>query len=142
MSFSTNECAFKQVSIVCLGRKFVGIQGFEYKKNVEKELIYGAGGKPIDINEGNERIEGSLKLLKYEVDMLNDAARKANYTDITSVPHQAISIVFTYQKNALSPVRTSSLIGVAITEMPFGLDQGAKNMQVTLPFIAMDLIEK
>jgi hypothetical protein len=137
MAFSTKECAWSQTTVTLLGRKLVGIRGFEYKKSVEKEVIYGAGQHGIDITEGNIKVEGSIKLLKYELDLLNDAAQKANYNDITEVPHVAILATVDYKKDATSKMQTDSIIGMSFTEMPKGMEQGAKMMEVTLPFIAL-----
>ncbi|HML58658.1 MAG TPA: hypothetical protein PKA85_09845, partial [Ferruginibacter sp.] len=74
MAFSTKECAWAQTSIKLLGRTIIGIRGFEFQKDFEKEYVYGAGADPIDINNGNKGYPGSLTLLKFEVDQLNDAA--------------------------------------------------------------------
>ena len=142
MGFSTNECAWKQISVSMLGRTFVGIRGFEFKKTTEKELIYGAGDDPIDMQSGNKKIDGHLKLLKYEVDMLNDAAFVANYNDITEVPHESILISVTFKKSLTSPKRTLTVSFVGFTEMGIGMEQAAKMTEVTLPFIAMQMVVK
>lgn len=136
---TTNECAFKDVSIKLLGRTIVGLRGFSFKTAVEKEHLYGAGSKPIDIQEGNEKPEGNLKLLKFEVDQLNDAAQAAGYNSILNVPHTAITITCAFKKTPTSPMRICQAVGVAFTEMPFDMEQNAKQMEVTLPFLAMDV---
>ena len=140
MGFSTNECAWKQISVTMLGRTFVGIRGFEFKKTTEKELIYGAGDEPIDMQSGNKKVEGHLKLLKFEVDMMNDAALVANYGDITEVPHEGIVISVTFKKTLTSPTRKLTVSFVGFTELPIGMEQGAKMMEVNLPFIAMNMV--
>lgn len=136
-AFSTEECAWAQTSVRLLGRTIQGIQGFEFKKGVEKEHLYGAGSNPIDIQSGNSKPEGSIKLLKYEVDLLNDAAQAAGYDDITEVPHTAINITCSFKKTPSSPIRTIESQGVAFTETSYAMEQNAKMMQVSLPFIAM-----
>ncbi len=137
--FSTKECAFKHVTITVLGRTITGLRGFEFKKAIEKEELYGSGDEPIDIQSGNKKYDGNLKLLKYEVDLLNDAAQAAGYEDITEVPHEAIVITCQFKKTAQSASRTHAARGVSFTEMPFGMEQNAKNTEVTLPFIAMKI---
>ena len=140
MGFTTNECAWKQISVTMLGRTFVGIRGFEFKKTTEKELIYGAGDTPIDMQSGNQKFEGHLKLLKYEVDLMNDAAVAAGYGDIVDVPHEAILISVTFKKTPLAPIRQLTMSFVGFTEMGIGMDQGAKMTEVTLPYIAMQMV--
>src|SRR5579871_702141 len=97
-TFSTNECAWQNFTLTLLGRKITGLRGFEFKKSVEKEHLYAAGSEPIDIQDGNKKYEGNIKLLKYEVDLLNDAAVSAGFTDITEVPHEVILASGEYKK--------------------------------------------
>jgi hypothetical protein len=46
----------------------------------------------IDVQEGNESASGTITLLKYEFDMLNDAALAAGFANIIKVPHTLINI--------------------------------------------------
>jgi hypothetical protein len=135
--FKTSECAWAQCSIKLLGRTIVGLRGFEFKKGVEKEHLYGAGDEPIDIQTGNKKPEGSLKLLKYEVDLLNDAAQAAGYDDITEVPHTLILITANFKKSPTDALRTVEAIGVAFSEAGYAQEQNAKMTEVMLPFICM-----
>lgn len=140
MSLSTKECAWSQVKVKVLGRTLTGIRGFEYKKAVAKEALYAAGSKPIDIQSGNESFDGNLRLLKYEVDMLNDAALAAGYGDLLGLPHEVVAITVSYKKRATDPMRTATVVGVAFTELPHGMEQGATMQEVTIPFVAMDVV--
>lgn len=135
--FSTKECAWSHTSVKLLGRTIVGIRGFEFQKDFEKEYVYGAGADPIDINPGNKSYPGSLTLLKYEVDQLNDAAVAAGYEDITEVPHEAIVITSVYKKNQQDQPRTITAMGIAFNNLTVGIQQAAKMTEVNLPFMAM-----
>ncbi len=135
--FTTKECAWSQISIKILGRTIVGLRGFEFKKGVEKEHIYGAGSNPIDIQTGNVKPEGNLKLLKFEVDLMNDAAQLAGYDDYLEIPHTAVVITCAFKKAPTDEIRIIESSGVAFTEMSFAQEQGAKMTEVTLPFLAM-----
>jgi hypothetical protein len=138
-TFSTKECAWAHVSITVLGRTIVGLRGFEFKKTIEKEHLYAAGDKPIDIQSGNQKFEGNLKLLKFEVDMLNDAAVNSKYADILEVPHDLIVITCDYKKRDNDPTRTITVSGVAFTELTTTMEQNAKMTEVTLPLLAMNI---
>lgn len=140
--FSTEECAWAQTSIKLLTRTIGGVLGFSAKKSIDKELLYAAGDQPIDIQTGNQKVEGSLKLLKYEVDLLNEAAQAAGYNDILEVPHTAVVVTIAFKKTAASPIRTLEVAGVAFTEMDFAMEQNAKNMPITLPLMAMKMTLK
>jgi len=140
MGFSTKECAWAQTTVKILSRTLVGIQGFEFGINIDKQYLRGAGSKPIDIQEGDEEYPGNLDLLKYEVDMLNDAAKQAGYANILKVPHEAIVITTTYKKVETDAPRKITAVGVAFTSLKAAMKANDKNTVVPLPFIAMDCI--
>jgi len=135
--FNTKDCAWANVTVTLLGSRITGLRGFEVKKTVEKEHLYAAGSEPVDINEGNKKYEGSFKLLKYEVDRLNDAALAAGYADITEVPHTLISATIEFKKQLADKIRIVAVPGLAFTEMSIAMEQNAKMTEVNLPFLAM-----
>ena len=139
MDFSTQECAWQNVTIVFLGRKITGLRGFEFKKSIEKEHLYGAGSEPLDIQQGNKKYEGNIKLLKYELDLLNDAAIDAGFEDISEVDHPLITVICQYKKLLSDKTRYISAVGMAFTEISAAMEQNAKMTEVTLPFIAMKI---
>jgi hypothetical protein len=140
MAFFTDECAWAQTSVKVLGRTIKGIRGFGFSKGVEKEHLYAAGDEPIDIQTGNKKYEGNIKLLKYEVDLMNDAAQAAGFADITEVPPAAILITCTFKANPTSALRVVTAISVAFSETKYDMEQNAKMMDVTLPFICMKVV--
>ena len=137
--FSTEECAWSQISVSILGRKLVGMRGFQVDEEVDKEILYAAGQLGIDIQEGNVKNSGNLKLLKFEVDMLNDAAKVAGYKNILRVPHTLISFVISYKKTLTSPMRKVVVTGVGFTSLTNAMEQGAKYTEITLPYLALDV---
>lgn len=136
-TFKTQDCAWSNIKLTLLGRTLTGLRGFETKKSIEKEHVYASGDEPVDIQSGNKKYEGSLKLLKYEVDLLNEAALNAGFADITEVPHTLITSTIEFKKELLGTIRTIAIIGIAFTELPSNMEQNAKMNEVTLPFIAM-----
>lgn len=140
MGFSTKECAWAQTKVKILGRTLVGIEAFEFDDPIEKEHIFGAGSKPIDIQEGNEAPTGSIDILKYELDLLTDAAIKAGYASISKVPHEAITITCTFKKLDTDTPRTTTAFGVAFKGQKIGFKQNDKSMTITLSFLAMDIV--
>lgn len=140
MAFSTKECSWAQTSVKLLGRTLEGIRGFEFNKQIDKEVLYGAGQVGIDILEGNKEIDGSITILKYELDLLNDAAKLAGYMDITEVPYTAIVITCAYQLTSVSKLRTHTVPGAAFTKMGIGMKQNDKGTEIQLPFKAIEVI--
>ena len=52
---------------------------------VEKEAVYGAGNEPRAVQRGNKSYDGTLTLLKSDVDLLGKAARAAGYASLIDV---------------------------------------------------------
>ena len=86
------------------------------------------------------KCEGNFKVLGFERDALNKAAQLAGFDDITAVPHEAIIAQISYQKTKLDKKTTVQVIGCSFTEVGGAMEQGAKMSEVTLPWLAMDII--
>ena len=137
----TREFEFADIKVNLLGRQLTGLRGLHYKESQEKELVYGAGNEPKAIQSGNIKYEGSLHLLKSDVDDLNTAARAAGYKNIMRVPAKDINITCVYQKQDGEELHTAALISVAFHEKEDGMKQGDKFKEITLPFIFLRLNE-
>ena len=140
VNITSDECAWSRFEMKILNRTIKGLRGFGFKKEVEKEHLYGAGNDAIDIQVGNKKNSGSIIVLGFEADAINKAARDAGYDDITDVPHEAIIITCSYKKRAVDPIKTYVATGVAFTESGVDLEQNAKMREITLPYVAMDVI--
>lgn len=138
----TSEFAWSHTTLTILGAKMVGINGWSFNKKFDKEVLYGAGDEPIDIQSGNKSYDLNVDLKKYEVDKLNDAALAAGFEDITEVPHEAIVITTSFKKTDADKTRTIIATGVSFTSLPQSMSQGDKEMKVSLPAIAMKIISK
>jgi hypothetical protein len=142
MNFNSQECAWADISVGIFGEAITTLRAIKYGKEVEKEAYYAAGSKPVGIGEGNEKFDGaSLKVLKEGLRKMNNAARAAGFADITKVPCQAIIITINYKLGFGRPLQTDTLFGVSFTKFDKGMEQGAKFMEVELPFIFLDLEE-
>lgn len=140
VNVTSSECHWAQFEVKILGRVIKGLRGFSLKKEKDIEEVYGAGNEPIDLNEGNNKYNGSFKLLGFEVDAMNKAARDANFDDLTEVPHEAVTATLSFKKKATDPLTTYTVRGLKFTEFSVEMDQGAKNRETTLPFKAMSII--
>ncbi|WP_312394732.1 hypothetical protein [Chryseobacterium sp.] len=137
INITSSECAWANFEVKILNRIIKGIRGFESKKTVEAEHLYGAGSEPLDITKGNIKYEGNIKILGFEADAMNKAAQAAGYDDITEVPHELIVITISFKRRITDKLQTIVSSGVQFTEDGFSMEQGAKNREVTLPYIAM-----
>ncbi|AOW09519.1 hypothetical protein [Flavobacterium gilvum] len=139
VNITSDECAWSRFEIQILGRTIKGLRGFGFKKEVDKEHLFAAGDEAIDIVSGNKKGSGNIKVLGFEADAMNKAARAGGYEDITDVPHELIVITCAYKKRAIDPISTYTASGVAFTECGTDLEQNAKFREITLPYLAMNV---
>lgn len=138
----SSEYAWHHTEVKLAGKILTGITAWELKKTTEKEALYGAGQHAIDIQSGNIACSGSITLLGYEQDRLEQAAQAAGFDSIQDVPHELISIVVSARKLAKDPITTWIATGVSFSETTDALNQGDKKRECPLPFICMDIQKK
>ncbi|MGV9003956.1 hypothetical protein [Flavobacterium sp.] len=139
LNVTSSECDWAKFEVQILGRTVKGLRGFALKKEKDIEEVYGAGPDPLDLNEGNNKYSGSVKLLGFEVDAMNKAAKEAGYDDLTEVPHEALVLSLSFKKKITDALSTYTVRGLKFTEWGAELDQGAKHRETTLPFKAMSI---
>lgn len=139
VNITSKECAWANFEVKILGRVVKGLRGFSIKKSIEKEHLYGAGDDPLDIQSGNKKYEGNIKVLGFEADAMDKAAQDAGFEDITEVPHEAIVITIAYKKRPTDTITTITATGVGFTETGIDMEQNAKHREVTLPYLAMNI---
>ena len=139
MSFNTKDCEWKSVELNILGRKFTGLRGFEINKQIEKEYLYGSGDKPLDISSGNQGFPLTFTMLKFELDLLNDAAQAAAYNDITEVPSSELFAYIQFVPKGDAQRRFISVNGFEFTELKYAQSQGDKMMEIAMPGLALGM---
>lgn len=140
VNIRSSECAWANFELKMLGHTIRGLRAISFSRNIEKEHVFGAGQSPLDINAGNITPEGSITVLGFEYDNLTRAANLAGYPSICEVPHEAIVITAVFQKRRIDPIKRITITGVSFTEDTQSLDQNAKYMEVSLPFLAMEIL--
>ena len=134
MQFDTREHEWSDVNVILAGRPVIGIRGVSYTSSQEKEALYGKGNKPHAMQRGNKSYSGSIRLLQSELEALERAAG-GDALDAT------FNVVVAYG----SPLQgakfsTDLLKGCEITEIPKGLNQNDKFMEIELPVVMLDVI--
>ena len=132
MQFDTREHEWSDVNVILAGRLVTGIRGVSYTSSQEKEALYGKGNKPHAMQRGNKSYSGSIRLLQSELEALERAAG-GDALDAT------FNVVVAYG----SPLQgakfsTDLLKGCEITEIPKGLNQNDKFMEIELPVVMLD----
>ncbi|WP_298307269.1 hypothetical protein [Flavobacterium sp.] len=139
VNITSSECAWSNFEVKILGTVIKGLRGFGYKKEVEKEHLFAEGDEAIDIMSGNKKGSGNIKVLGFEADKMNKAARDAGYEDITEVPHEAIIVTCSFRRRQTDQVKTYVANGVGFTEAGVDMEQNAKHREITLPYLAMNV---
>lgn len=133
--FNSREYEWSDVSVVAAGRMITGIRGVSYTSSQEKEALYGKGNKPHSIQRGNKSYAGSVTLLQSELEALERAAG-GDALDIT------FNILVSYgDPTKGDAITTDLLVGCEITEIPKGLNQNDKFMEIELPLVMLDVIK-
>jgi hypothetical protein len=135
----TSECAWMDFALNILGRQIKGLRGFSFNDEDDDEHLYGSGNKPLDIQTGNTKPDGNIKILGFEHDELLRIAQKAGFVRIQDIPHEYVVITGTFRKRKSDPLKIVTATGVKFTKVEQAMEQGAKMMEVTLPFLAIDI---
>ena len=131
--FISREYEWADVSVVAAGRMITGIRGVSYTSSQEKEALYGKGNKPHSIQRGNKTFSGAIRLLQSELEALELAAGG----DALNI---SFNIVVAYGNPLKGDVITTDLlVGCEITEIPKGLNQNDKFMEIELPLVMLDV---
>ena len=131
--FNSREYEWSSVKLFMLGRFVTGLQGVSYTAKQEKEYVYGTGNEPRAIQHGNKSYEGELKILQSELEAL---IKSAPSKDILSLQ---FDIVVSYVPSGESEIITDTLKTCEFTEIPKGMEQNDKMMEITLPIIFLGL---
>lgn len=133
MSFNTRQYEWADVTAVLGGRDLTGIRAVKYTEKVEKEAVYAKGRNPHSIQSGNRSVEGEISVLQSELLALEAAGGG-------SVMGLSLDLVVSYGNPANGDAMTTDrLVSVSFTESSKELKQGDKFMEVSLPFIAIDV---
>lgn len=132
-AFSSAIYSWKEVEVYINGVLVTGIQNVRYDDVVQKDFIYGAGTKPQAIKSGNESVEGSMTLFQAELEAL---ARNAPEGRISKLVGSNIQVSF---NDGLGNIVTKSILGVEFTKDGFDTQQGASNIVIEVPFMALSV---
>ena len=133
MNFNSREYEWADVSVIIAGRDVTGIRAVQYSSSPDKEAMYAKGNKPHGIQRGNKAYSGSVTLTQSELEALEEAAGG----DLLDA---RLNIVVMYGNPSKGDtIKADLLRGVEFTEVPKGMNQNDKFMEVELPIIMMDV---
>lgn len=131
MAFNTRQYEWADVTLILGGKDITGIRGVKYSEKIEREAVYGKGRNPLAIQSGNIAIEGELTMLQSEYEALVAAGNG-------SILSLSLDCEISYG-NPPNPILSDRIVGLRFTEAAKELKQGDKFMEITLPFIALQV---
>lgn len=132
MAFNSRQFEWADVTVIFGGSDLVGIRGIKYDEKAEKEALFAKGRNAHSIQTGNITVEGEITVLQSELESL-----------IESGGGSILGIVADAEVNYGNPpskLTTDRIEGLQFTESPKELKQGDKNMEISLPFIALKIV--
>jgi hypothetical protein len=131
------ECSWKEFSLAVSGAGVYRIRGISYDIDSEDEELFAQGDEAISIQSGNISKSGKIKVLKSVVDALQLASKAAGGRYVTDL---TVTLTAVYQPSIGRPMMTDTLGGCKLGKMPKGWEQGAKFMEMEIPFKFLTLV--
>ncbi len=130
---------FADLMLILGGAEITGFRGISYTEKVEKEAVYGKGRYAHSIQRGNYSVEGSIKLLQSEYEVLVKSSPRKSILDL--VLDATVSYGGNMEEGAGTIIH-DVITGLEFTEAPKSLSQADKFMEIELPFIALRVINQ
>lgn len=129
----TRQYEFADITAVVGGRDITGLRGIKYSEKIEREALHAKGRYPHSIQSGNYSVEGEITLTQTELELLIA-------TGGGSVLNVITDIIVSYGNPSNGDVMiTDRVVHAMFTESPKEMKQGDKQMEITLPFVALRL---
>lgn len=136
MAFNSRQYEWADLSLVLGGRDLTGIRGIKYTEKAEKEPLFAKGRNAHSIQTGNVTVEGEITVLQSEL----IALERAGNGSILGLNLDAIAA---YGNPSVGDAMvTDRIVGISFTEAPKELKQGDKNMEITIPFVALAILNQ
>jgi len=132
-TFNSREYEWADLTLVLGGKDITGFRGIKYTEKVEREVIYGKGRNPHAIQTGNKSYDGEITLLQSEY----EALVKSGKGSILSLSLDAV-VAYGNPLNGDALI-TDRIEGIRFSEGSKEIKQGAKFMEVKLPFVALNI---
>ena len=136
MGYNSRQYEWADLKVTLGGKELTGIRGLKYTEKVEREVLYAKGNRPYSMQSGNISIEGEIMLLQSELEALIKGSPKG-------LLEMQVDIVASYGNPTNGDAMlTDRVEGLMFTEIAKELKQGDKFMEITLPFIALNVVRQ
>jgi hypothetical protein len=124
---------FADLTLFLGGRDVTGFRGINYGSKQEKEVLYGKGNRGMSVQKGNISHDGDISFTQSELETLKALGGG-------TVLNLNLNAVVCYGDPSKGDVLiTDKIQGLQFTKEEKQIKQGDKFMEVTLPFIALNI---
>lgn len=134
--FDSRQYEFADITLIMGGVDIASLRKVSYTRKIEREPVHGKGRRPMSIQSGNITVEGEVGLLQSDLELLIAASPRRDILNAN------VDILVCYGGNleeGAGTLLTDRIEGVRFTESSKGMSQGDKWMDLTLPFVALDV---
>lgn len=139
MVINGREYEWADVALIVGGVEITGFQGISYNEQMDKDYVRGKGRYPRAVQRGNYSVSGQLVLLQSEYEKLVASSPSRKILDLT------VDAVVSYGgnlENGAGSITNDVIVGMEFTEAPKEINQEDKFMVITIPFIALRIINQ
>jgi len=129
----SRQYEFADITLVVGKRDITGIRGIKYSEKIEREALHAKGRYPHSIQSGNVNYEGEITCTQSELELLIAEGQGSILNIITD------AVISYGNPSNGDTLITDKLVHIMFTESAKEMKQGDKNMECTLPFIALRL---
>lgn len=135
-NFNSREYEWADLTLILGGRDITGIRSVKYTEKIEQEVLYAKGRHGHSVQRGNIAYEGEIKLLRSEY----DALVKAGGGTALSL---CLDALVCYGNPSLGDALTTDRIeNIRFGEASKEFNQGDKFQEITLPFLALRVVNQ
>lgn len=132
--FDSREYEWADISLLLGGRDMVEIRAIKYGEKAEREPLFAKGRTARSIQTGNISVEGEITVTMAGYNALVMAAGG-------SILSLSVDGICSYGNPLEGNVpQTDRILGIRFTEGKKEAKQGDKFMEVTLPFLALNVV--
>lgn len=133
MAFDSRQYEWSDLTLILGGIDIKGIRAIKYTEKIEREPVYAKGRNPHHIQSGNIAYEGEITMLQSSYQALVEAGNG-------SVLSLNLDGLFAYGNPSSGDAFLSDrATGIHFTEASKASKQGDKFLEITLPFICLNI---
>lgn len=130
------EYEWGDLTLILGGRDLTRFRGIKYTGKIEREPLFAKGRTAVSIQTGNEAVEGEIKMLQSEYEALVDAGKG---TVLSLNLDALVSYGDPFKGDNMT---TDRIEGIRFTEATKEFNQGDKFQEITLPFLALKIVNQ